>query len=126
MTRWVAAALLLLSLTGSALADERGVALTRYQALLAKSCPEKHLELLSWSALRAFQDNFVSRLPHAQHIALADVANRDETCAKNMRDAQCIDLSLLRAAAKTGQLASFAQMICRLPIACKSGLPCNP
>jgi hypothetical protein len=124
--RWTAAALALLLLPGSALADDRAAALGRYHGLLIKICPKKHLELLPDSTLRAFQGNFIDRLPHAQHLALADIANRDASCAQNMRDARCVNASFLRATAKTGQLAAFADMMCRLPVACKAGSPCVP
>jgi hypothetical protein len=123
--RW-AAALFLLLLPGQAVADDRAIVLSHYHGLLAKSCPEKHLDLLSDSALRSFQGNFIDKVPHAKRLALADIANRDPRCAPNFRDARCVDASFLRATAKTGQLAAFVEMMCRLPVACKPGSLCNP
>ena len=122
--RPLAAWLALLLLISPALASTRSAALDRYHALLAKNCGAKHLDLLTPRALRSFELNFADRIPHGKRIKLAGVANSDTLCTA--KDIACGNVGFIRAAAETGLLLQFADMMCRLPVACQPGKACNP
>jgi hypothetical protein len=124
--RWLAAVLVLLTSPVTASPNGQDVAVARYHQQLARICPEKHLELLTDSALRSFQGNYIGKLPRTKRVALADIANRDTSCAPDFRDARCVNANFLRATVKADQLSAFLEMMCRLPIVCKPGSACNP
>jgi hypothetical protein len=98
-----------------------------YRALLGKTCPAQHLELLSPGELDdLIEVNFHDALPRALQTKL-DAADQTEkaACANATMGLACFNIAYIKAMDDVKLLPRFTQMVCKSGIVCRAPAECD-
>lgn len=94
-----------------------------YRNALARSCPDKHLEMLAPGELIDTVDEFTKSLPSNKKIVVK--ASIKRTCSGVEMGASCDNTGFLQAAVRLGELDHFVARMCTLRERCTDYSKCT-
>lgn len=96
-----------------------------YEALLAKKCPQKHLEFMSPSELASQIDIFENGQSPSIQDKMDKTANVETSCANIEAGASCRNFSYVRAIGELNLTSRFAKQLCKVKFTCTSFDDCR-